>query len=199
MPYVTSATREHRDALSAPQSPPATYAAAHQASFRDLRAGRRRGCCAGGRGRRTETRLVQQAVGRGGAGQGGAGLRAQATPPGSCGPRGLGTAWKLASSALGAFAGGGGGGAQLASVSPQGLCRLPLQGPGAFPLAMRSPGRYQVGRTRRLEACTTWVPVRWTLAKTPGTALLARFLRRRGWVLLWDNETKARPRGRAGL
>lgn len=29
-----------------------------------------------------------------------------------------------------------------------------------------------------------------TVAKTPGAALRARFLRGRGWVLVWDNETK---------
>lgn len=31
------------------------------------------------------------------------------------------------------------------------------------------------------------------VAKTPGVALRARFLRGHGWVLVWDNETKLGP------
>lgn len=159
------------------RAPPPT-----RASFGDLRAGRRRGCCAGGRGRRTETRPVQQAVGRGGA------SRAPGHAPwASRGTRGLGTGGKTAPSASGALAGG-----RLAGVSPRGLCWLRLQCPGAFPpshaVSRARPSRADAaaGSVRHLDPGAADTAV----AETPGAALRARFLRGHGWVLVWDNETK---------
>lgn len=130
------------------RAPPPT-----RASFGDLRAGRRRGCCAGGRGRRTETRPVQQAAGRGGA------SRAQATPPGPHAERGY---WGPAGRPLPAPQ------EPLREDDSQAHRPRVYTGSGCRALApshraMRSPGRDRAGRTRRLEACATWVAVRPTL------------------------------------
>lgn len=156
-----------------------------RASFRDLRAG----CCAGGKGRRTETGAVQQAAGRGGAS-----CAPGHAPCASRGPRGLGTGGKAAPSASGALVGG-----LLVGASPQGLCWLRLQYLGAF-LPCHEVSRARPSRADAVAGNLHHLGQRaaYTVAKTPGVASRARFLRGHGWVLVWERD-KARPQGRTGL